>query len=88
MRDGRIITGAGISSSLDARLFLIQLLLGKDTAIEVTRRIEYEVADPKLWKKRLISKRLTIDQSRFDITLHVARFDSTSCMNVLPATND
>ena len=46
VRDGKIITGAGISSSLDTGLFLIQLLLGNDISAEVARRIEYKAATP------------------------------------------
>jgi cyclohexyl-isocyanide hydratase len=39
--DGKIVTGAGISSSLDTGLTLIELIFGQDLAQEVARRIEY-----------------------------------------------
>jgi cyclohexyl-isocyanide hydratase len=39
--DGKIVTGAGISSSLDTGLTIIELIFGKDHAQGVARRIEY-----------------------------------------------
>jgi len=45
-RDGRIVTGAGVSASIDAGLFLAALIAGEDTARLVQLGIEYFPAPP------------------------------------------
>jgi len=39
--EGNILTGAGVSASLDVGLKIVEILLGKQTAAKVAKRIEY-----------------------------------------------
>jgi len=41
--EGNVITGAGVSASIDVGLKIIETVLGKDTAIKVAGRIEYRI---------------------------------------------
>lgn len=43
VRDGGIITAAGVSSGLELGFYLLRLLFGADLAQEVARRIEYDI---------------------------------------------
>jgi cyclohexyl-isocyanide hydratase len=43
VRDGEIITAAGVSSGLELGFYLLRLLFGADLAQEVARRIEYDI---------------------------------------------
>lgn len=45
-RDGKLITGAGVSASIDASLFLAGLLAGEDTARTLQLGIEYYPEPP------------------------------------------
>ncbi|HUG25941.1 DJ-1/PfpI family protein [Piscinibacter sp.] len=45
-RDGKLITGAGVSASIDAGLFLAGLLAGEDLARTIQLGIEYYPAPP------------------------------------------
>lgn len=45
-RDGRIITGAGVSASIDAGLFLAELIAGEDIARVIQLGIEYYPSPP------------------------------------------
>jgi transcriptional regulator GlxA family with amidase domain len=47
--DGKIVTGARISSSLDTSLTIVRLMLGEDVAHEVANRIDIaEIMQPPL----------------------------------------
>jgi transcriptional regulator GlxA family with amidase domain len=46
VRDGQLITGAGVSSSIDAALFLAGLLAGEEVAKTIQLGIEYYPAPP------------------------------------------
>ena len=46
VRDGRIVTGAGVSASIDAGLFLAGLLAGEEVARTIQLGIEYYPAPP------------------------------------------
>jgi cyclohexyl-isocyanide hydratase len=41
VHDGKIITGAGVSSGIDLGLYLVSMLFGESMAAEVAKRIEY-----------------------------------------------
>lgn len=43
IRDGKVVTSAGISAGIDMSLFVIELLLGRDVGEEVRHRMEYRV---------------------------------------------
>jgi transcriptional regulator GlxA family with amidase domain len=45
-RDGKLITGAGVSASIDASLFLAGLIAGEEVAKTVQLGIEYYPAPP------------------------------------------
>lgn len=45
-RDGKLVTGAGVSASIDAGLYLAGLIAGKDTAITLQLGIEYYPEPP------------------------------------------
>jgi transcriptional regulator GlxA family with amidase domain len=45
-RDGKVVTGAGVSASIDASLFLAGLIAGEDVAKIVQLGIEYYPAPP------------------------------------------
>ncbi|ROZ78224.1 DJ-1/PfpI family protein [Ramlibacter sp. WS9] len=45
-RDGKLVTGAGVSASIDAGLFLVQLLRGPELAATLQLGIEYYPAPP------------------------------------------
>ena len=53
-RDGRIVTGAGVSASIDAGLFLAGLIVGEDVARLVQLGIEYFPAPPAFARARVI----------------------------------
>ncbi|MCW2833499.1 MAG: 4-methyl-5(B-hydroxyethyl)-thiazole [Nocardioides sp.] len=52
-RDGSVITGAGVSASIDAALFLAALIAGEDVARLVQLGIEYFPAPPALARASL-----------------------------------
>ena len=46
MRDGNLITSAGVSAGIDMALYLVGQLHGPDFARRVQRAIEYDPAPP------------------------------------------
>jgi len=43
VKDGKYVTGAGVSSGIDLGIFLLKVLFGAEAAQIVSRKIEYEV---------------------------------------------
>ncbi|HUT86960.1 MAG TPA: hypothetical protein VMX15_02610 [Candidatus Heimdallarchaeota archaeon] len=41
VRDGKIITSAGISAGIDAALYVVSLLFGEGIRDEIAKRLEY-----------------------------------------------
>ncbi len=66
-RDGKIITGAGVSASIDTGLFLAELLAGRETAETIQFGIEY-YPDPPFGPK-------TVDEASDHAKATVAEFD-------------
>lgn len=48
VKDGKIITGAGVSSGLELGLYVLKLLFGPELAQEVADKIEYQIDVSKL----------------------------------------
>jgi transcriptional regulator GlxA family with amidase domain len=46
VRDGNVVTSAGVSAGIDMSLWIVGQLLGRDTARNVQRTMEYDPAPP------------------------------------------
>ncbi len=46
MRDGNVVTAAGVSAGIDMALWLVGQIYGVDVARKVQRGIEYDPAPP------------------------------------------
>ena len=46
VRDGNVVTSAGVSAGIDMSLWLVGQVLGRDTARNVQRTMEYDPAPP------------------------------------------
>jgi transcriptional regulator GlxA family with amidase domain len=49
VKDGNLITCQGVSSGIDASLFLVSLLYGKDVAQKIIERIEYVLSIEEIY---------------------------------------
>jgi cyclohexyl-isocyanide hydratase len=41
VRDGNVVTGGGVTASIDLGLYMVEWLVNTDTALQVQQKLEY-----------------------------------------------